>query len=56
MEFFEIEDNNEHIQTLIEKEIFCIYFRDPSQSELKNVVEVHNWGEIYRAIEDNGGG
>lgn len=49
-----IEDNYEHIQALSEKGIFCIYFRDSSQPKIEKggVVEVHNWGEVYRAVED----
>ena len=50
-----IEDNYEHILNLIEVGIKCIYLRDISQPQINHdlVIEVHNWGEIYRHLMRN---
>ena len=47
-----IEDNYEHINSLIKEGIKCIYLRDICQPEILSpyVKEVHNWGEILREI------
>ena len=49
-----IDDNFDICKNLSENGIKTIYFRDKDMKKLKNnnVVEVSNWGEIYRIIKN----
>ena len=48
-----IDDNFDICKNLSENGIRTIYFRDKDMKKLKNenVIEVSNWGEIYRIIK-----
>ena len=48
-----IDDDHRIVSKLAENGIKCLYFREAGIKKVennKNVIEVHNWGEIYRII------
>lgn len=47
-----IEDNFENVTELVQNNFICIYYREVDQPRIHNdkVIEVHNWGEILRAV------
>ena len=49
-----IDDNFDICKNLSENGIKTIYFRDKDMKKLENenVIEVSNWGEIYRIIKN----
>lgn len=48
-----IDDDHRIVSKLAENGIKCLYYREAGIKKIennKNVIEVHNWGEIYRII------
>ncbi len=49
-----IDDHYDTVLKLCENGVKCLYFRDAIQKEIvhENVVQVYNWGEIYRYFKN----
>lgn len=52
-----IDDRYDVCEALAQKGVFCLYFRMAGRRKLENseyIVEVNNWGEVYRILRDRG--